>query len=128
MIKRKRRKRHRAPQDPSNQLTVSWCGREEDIVYDGAHPLGRVVAEYFETLKPKEYEWNKGSCRTMREELEERGFDLKTLYFTIKRKEEYICPECKKPLYITGRTHIFYDEVGCSIAKKEKLDRESKLG
>ncbi len=71
---------------PSNKLRIYWSKREKDIMY--YHPKwgvdGRLLHHYFDHIK-----YNTGGGETtLTKELERRGFDIKTLRFSIAYKEK----------------------------------------
>lgn len=68
---------------PKKVLRVRWSKRERALLYH--HPdsssNGGMLAYYFEGMK-----WP--GDKTLAQELEARGYDLKTLRFSIERKPE----------------------------------------
>jgi len=66
-----------------NTLSVQWSARENALLYhhDRSSSDGGMLAVYFEAMK-----WP--ADKTLAEELDRRGFDLKTLRFSILRKDE----------------------------------------
>lgn len=74
-------------------LTVRWSKKEKALLYDGSKPTGGLLAGVFEGLKMGElYHYDSrdprpGDERTLAQELEERGYDLSTLRFSIRKKK-----------------------------------------
>jgi len=71
---------------PFNKLRVYWSKKENDTVF--YHPKqgvdGRLLHHYFDYIK---YDTGGGEISLL-EELDRRGFDLKTLRFSIAYKKE----------------------------------------
>lgn len=62
-------------------LRARWSKKEDALLYGGVSKQdGGLLSFFFET-----YEWPDKS--TLAGELEKRGYDLKTLQFSIKKKE-----------------------------------------
>jgi len=59
-------------------LSVRWSKREKALLYFGSKPTGGLLALVFEGHKPY--------GKTIAEELIDRGYDLTTLRFSIRRR------------------------------------------
>jgi len=71
--------------DKTKTLYVRWSKKEQDLLYNYPRKSDAgALIDYFERLE------NSATCdgklRTMRKELEARGYDITTLKFSIKRK------------------------------------------
>ena len=71
--------------DRTNTLYCRWSKRENDLLYHYPQTSdGSVLAMFFESLRTQ-VTTDKVET-SLREELDKRGYDLKTLKFSIKRK------------------------------------------
>jgi hypothetical protein len=64
---------------PPADLRVYWSRRERALVYNGSKPTGGMTAHHFESTPL-------ARGRSFAKELEERGYDLTTLRFQIRKK------------------------------------------
>ena len=73
--------------DTETTLYVCWSKKEDALLYYSPRKSdGGVLAQFFEQVEISAT--CDGVSRTLAKELEARGYDLKTLKFSVKRKVE----------------------------------------
>jgi hypothetical protein len=78
--------------DRENTLMARWSKKEDDVLFSFPRKVdGHLLSFYFGHLKPRQLLDSDPEPKTFFEELEARGYDLKTLRFSIKRKR--VTPE-----------------------------------
>lgn len=64
---------------PKPDLRVYWSKRERALVYDGAKTAGGMLSYHFEVVPTLHHP-------SLVKDLEDRGYDLTTLRFSIRKK------------------------------------------
>jgi len=89
------------------ELTVRWSKREKALIYDGSKPTGGWLSGIFERITIAEmngylcsheckqngliariHRPEESDKRTVAQELDARGYDLTTLRFSIRKKQD----------------------------------------
>lgn len=90
-------KKARAPRKGAPELTMRWSTKERDVVYDSDVRADRRML-YSRTGSSAMHWYDGKPVADLLDELEARGFDLKTLRFQVRRKAGFVppekCPDC----------------------------------